>query len=104
MPIYEYHCEACNHDFEVIQKVNDAPIRMCEACGNNEAKRKVSRTSFILKGGGWYAQGYGSASSTASSSSDKSSNSTASSSSDKSSNSAASSSSEKCSSSKAANE
>lgn len=76
MPIYEYHCAACDHDFEVIQKMSDAPIRKCESCGKNKAKRSVSRTSFILKGGGWYAEGYGSGkggSSTASASSPSSS-------------------------------
>lgn len=59
MPIYEYHCDACGHDFEVIEKVSDPTERPCESCGKSKAKRKMSRTSFILKGGGWYAQGYG---------------------------------------------
>jgi putative FmdB family regulatory protein len=75
MPIYEYHCDACGHDFEIIEKMSDTTERKCESCGKNQAKRKVSRTSFILKGGGWYAQGYGS-SSASSPSSDASSSAT----------------------------
>ena len=59
MPIYEYHCRACGHEFEVIQKITDRPIRKCEACGRLQAKRGISQTSFVLKGSGWYATDYG---------------------------------------------
>lgn len=59
MPIYEYHCRACGHEFEVIQKITDRPIRKCEECGRLQAKRGISQTSFVLKGSGWYATEYG---------------------------------------------
>ncbi len=59
MPIYEYHCESCGHEFEVMQKITDAPIRKCENCGKMKAKRSISRTSFVLKGSGWYVTDYG---------------------------------------------
>lgn len=57
MPIYEYACETCGHRFEKLMRMSaDAPP--CDACG--EAVRKlVSASSFVLKGGGWYADGYG---------------------------------------------
>ncbi len=58
MPIYEYHCNACGHEFEVMQKINDRPKRKCEKCGRLKAKRMISQTSFILKGSGWYATDY----------------------------------------------
>ena len=29
MPLYEYRCEACGHQFEVIQKFSDEPIAVC---------------------------------------------------------------------------
>ncbi len=58
MPIYEYHCNGCDGDFEVIQKVSDRPIRKCELCGKLRAKRKISQTNFVLKGSGWYATDY----------------------------------------------
>ena len=61
MPIYEYHCEACGHEFEVMQKITDVPIRKCEKCGKMKAKRSISRTSFVLKGSGWYVTDYGGA-------------------------------------------
>lgn len=55
MPIYEYKCEGCNHALEVIQKVADAPLRECPACGAARLKRLVSAAGFQLKGTGWYA-------------------------------------------------
>ncbi len=54
MPIYEYQCMHCNAQFEVIQKVNDAPLTHCESCGQDKAKRLVSAPGFQLKGTGWY--------------------------------------------------
>ena len=59
MPIYEYYCEACGHEFETMQKITEEPIRKCEACGKMTAKRSISRTSFVLKGSGWYVTDYG---------------------------------------------
>jgi putative FmdB family regulatory protein len=59
MPLYEYRCGACGHEFEVLQKMSDRPIRKCESCGRLKAKRAISQTSFVLKGSGWYATDYG---------------------------------------------
>jgi putative FmdB family regulatory protein len=58
MPVYEYRCEACGHEFERKQRITEAPIRTCAACGEEKADRKVSMPSFVLKGGGWFADGY----------------------------------------------
>lgn len=60
MPIYEYGCESCGHVLEVWAKVDDAPPAACPKCGQANPKKLISRTAFHLKGGGWYAQGYGS--------------------------------------------
>lgn len=57
MPIYEYICQKCGQDIEVIQKFSDPPLKKCEACGGR-LEKKLSLTSFQLKGGGWYADGY----------------------------------------------
>ena len=60
MPIYEYGCEGCGHTFERLQKVSDTPVRDCPSCGAEGAVKKLaSRTSFVLKGGGWYKDHYG---------------------------------------------
>lgn len=57
MPIYEYRCQACGHQFEKIQKLSDRPLRQCPEC-KGHVEKIVSLSSFALKGGGWYAQGY----------------------------------------------
>lgn len=60
MPVYEYTCKACDHEFEREQRISDAPLKTCPSCGARKAKRMISRTSFVLKGGGWYADLYSS--------------------------------------------
>lgn len=75
MPIYEYACTECGHQIEVIQKVNARAPGRCEEC-SGKLKKLVSKASFQLKGGGWYADGYGEGGKAPSSSSGKSSGST----------------------------
>lgn len=58
MPLYEYICEACRHEFELIQKFSEKPEKTCPACGKKKVIKKVSKAGFQLKGGGWYADGY----------------------------------------------
>lgn len=58
MPLREYDCPKCG-TFEVLQKMNDAPLEQHEACGS-PVSRRVSLSSFSLKGGGWYSDGYAS--------------------------------------------
>lgn len=55
MPIYEYECEACGQQHEVIQKVSDPPLRECPACGEPRLRKLISAAAFHLKGTGWYA-------------------------------------------------
>jgi putative FmdB family regulatory protein len=61
MPVYEYLCKGCGHEFEREQRISDSPIKKCPSCGTLKARRQISRTSFVLKGGGWYSDLYGSA-------------------------------------------
>ena len=60
MPIYEYACEKCDSEFEVEQRITDDPIKSCPGCKSRKVKRLISRTSFVLKGGGWYSDLYSS--------------------------------------------
>ena len=61
MPIYEYECSQCHQTSDALQKVNDPPPETCPRCGaQHSLSRLVSRTSFVLKGGGWYADLYSS--------------------------------------------
>lgn len=54
MPIYEYQCEACNHEMEAMQKMSDEPLKTCPECGEDALKKIISASAFRLKGGGWY--------------------------------------------------
>jgi len=54
MPIYEYQCTACDKEIEALQKISDAPLQKCPACGEPALKKKISAAAFRLKGGGWY--------------------------------------------------
>ena|SRR6267142_2135364 len=55
MPIYEYRCAVCGHQDEHLQKVSDAPLSVCPACGKPEYRKQLSAAGFQLKGTGWYA-------------------------------------------------
>ena len=55
MPIYEYKCTSCGHKKEVLQKMSDAPLTQCPACGKATLSKLISAAGFQLKGSGWYA-------------------------------------------------
>jgi putative FmdB family regulatory protein len=55
MPIYAYKCSSCGHEKDVLQKVSDAPLTVCPACGAEAFGKQVTAAGFQLKGSGWYA-------------------------------------------------
>ena len=55
MPIYAYRCESCGHTLDALQKVSDAPLSDCPACGAAALHKQVTAAGFQLKGSGWYA-------------------------------------------------
>ena len=59
MPIYEYNCEHCHQEVEVIQRRGEEPISDCPHCHEPTLRKITSLSSFQLKGGGWYKDGYG---------------------------------------------
>lgn len=62
MPIYEYKCTKCGKELEVMHKVSDPAPAECPECkAQGTLEKLVSRTSFQLKGGGWYSDLYASA-------------------------------------------
>ena len=61
MPIYEYECTSCCNAFEVFQRMTEDPLSSCPECSGS-VKKLMSKSSFQLKGSGWYADGYSSAS------------------------------------------
>lgn len=55
MPIYEYRCGSCGSENEHLQRLSDAPIAVCPACGSDAYTKLISAAGFQLKGSGWYA-------------------------------------------------
>ncbi len=55
MPIYAYKCESCGHAKDVLQKISDAPLTDCPACGAASFRKQLTAAGFQLKGNGWYA-------------------------------------------------
>ena len=60
MPIYEYKCDLCNGMWEEIQKFSDDPLTLCKSCEKEGGVHKLipGQMNFILKGPGWYRDGY----------------------------------------------
>ena len=54
MPIYAYKCESCGHTKDVLQKMSDALLVDCPACGAPAFKKQLTAAGFQLKGSGWY--------------------------------------------------
>jgi putative FmdB family regulatory protein len=59
VPTYAYRCKECRAEFEVVQKISEPPLTTCSRCGQDAATRQIQASTFVLKGGGWYADGYG---------------------------------------------
>lgn len=57
MPIYLYQCVKCKKEIEILQKISDPAPEKCEECGG-EMKKLIAKSSFILKGSGWYVTDY----------------------------------------------
>lgn len=62
MPKYEYVCNKCENVTLVERKISEynvPPEEGCSECGSKDIYRSVSRgTTFNLKGGGWFSDGY----------------------------------------------
>ncbi len=59
MPTYQYECEACGHEFEMLQSMTEAKIRKCPQCGKLKLARLIgSGSGMIFKGSGFYETDY----------------------------------------------
>ena len=58
MPIYEYRCAACGHQDDHLQKLSEAPLTKCPACGKKKYAKQLTAAGFQLKGSGWYASDF----------------------------------------------
>src|SRR5213593_625572 len=59
MPTYEYHCDACEHNFDEFQSINEAPLKKCPKCGKRKLRRVFGAgAAIIFKGSGFYQTDY----------------------------------------------
>ncbi len=58
MPLYDYRCGRCRHEFELKQSFNDDPVAACPQC-QGEAQRLFRAVPVIFKGSGWYVNDHG---------------------------------------------
>jgi len=58
MPLYEYQCDACGVQFELIRKFSDPPVDVCPTCGAGGVRKLLSSPAFQFKGSGWYVTDY----------------------------------------------
>ena len=58
MPLYEYLCRSCAHQFERIVKFSDAPLTTCPKCGKETIDQMISAPAVQFKGSGWYVTDY----------------------------------------------
>lgn len=54
MPIYEFQCQNCGHEFEQILPFSAQSVPACPRCSSNQVDRQVGRPAIHFKGSGWY--------------------------------------------------
>jgi len=54
MPIYEYACQSCGFEKDVLQKISDTPLTTCPECAKESFTKQISAPGFRLSGSGWY--------------------------------------------------
>lgn len=57
MPLYEYRCESCGEQTEVVRKFSDEPLTVCSSCGGT-LKKLISSPAIQFKGSGFYITDY----------------------------------------------
>jgi putative FmdB family regulatory protein len=57
MPLYEYQCDACGREFELIRKFSDPPLEKCPHCGGT-VRKLFSSPAIQFKGSGFYITDY----------------------------------------------
>lgn len=59
MPTYDYQCDACGHEYELFQGINDPVVKKCPECGKNKLRRLFGTgAAIVFKGSGFYQTDY----------------------------------------------
>ena len=61
MPTYGYRCGDCGHEFEIVQRISDEPLKTCPNCSGTLSKM-VYPAGVIFTGSGYYTTDYKSSS------------------------------------------
>ena len=73
MPTYGYRCADCGHQFEIVQRISDEPLKECPKC-QGKLRKVLYPTGVIFKGSGFYSTDYKSSNKGSGGSGDSSSN------------------------------
>jgi putative FmdB family regulatory protein len=58
-PTYDYHCDACDHQFEHFQNIRDKPLARCPNCDQYQLRRLIGGgAAVIFRGNGFYCNDY----------------------------------------------
>jgi putative FmdB family regulatory protein len=59
MPTYDYQCSACEHEWELFQRITEDPVKTCPACKKRKAVRQFGTgAAIVFKGSGFYETDY----------------------------------------------
>lgn len=58
MPIYEYKCDSCEHQFEELQEVKEDPLTLCPKCDKKTLRRLFGTPALKFNGSGFYVNDY----------------------------------------------
>ena len=59
MPTYDYECDACGHEFELFQGINEPILQKCPECGKKKLRRLFGTGgAVVFKGSGFYQTDY----------------------------------------------
>jgi putative FmdB family regulatory protein len=53
LPTYEYHCDTCDQNFDVVQSFDDEPLTACPTCGS-PVRKVFGNVGIVFKGSGFY--------------------------------------------------
>ena len=57
MPTYGYRCSDCGHQFEIVQRISDEPLKACPKC-QGKLSKMLYPVGISFKGSGFYTTDY----------------------------------------------
>lgn len=57
MPTYAYRCKACEHEFEIVQRITEESLKECPKC-KGELTKLLFPVGIVFKGSGFHVNDY----------------------------------------------